>query len=299
MIAPYGRPRRPTAATPKSAVLALAGVLVAATAMLFAAAPPASAAPADTIASLANDARAAQGASPLARNAALDAVARGWAHQMASNGSLSHNPDVADEIPSGWRRVGENVAQGYRTAAQMHSGWMNSSGHRANILGDYTDIGVAFIESGGTTWGVQVFANYPNGSGARPAPPTPSATTTATSRPKPTATATTRKPASAPRPPKATPTRTPSPTATKTTPTPTPTPSPTPSVTASQAAAPGTPSSGPGQDPTREVVADAPAGRAIDPVVLTVVGLAALLAAIAALVAWRRHAVARDARHRG
>lgn len=71
----------------------------------------------------------------------------------------------------------ENVAQGYSGEAAMHDGWMASPGHRANILGDFTDIGVAFLSAGGTTWGVQVFASYPGHTG--PAAPA------ATSRPTP------------------------------------------------------------------------------------------------------------------
>lgn len=113
-----------------------------------------------TIVSLANQSRAAEGLGGLVHNSALDAVALDWAYQMAANGALSHNPHTCDQIPGGWMRCGENVAQGYSSGVAVHEGWMNSPGHRANILGDYTDIGVALIESGGTTWGVQVFATY-------------------------------------------------------------------------------------------------------------------------------------------
>ncbi len=297
MIAPYGRTQHRSPATPTGVAVAFFCAVAATMAMLLATAPPAAAAPADTLADLANVARSAQGKSPLARNAALDAVARGWAQKMASAGRLSHNPDVAEEIPGGWRRVGENVAQGYRTAAQMHSGWMNSSGHRANILGDYTDIGVAFVESGGTTWGVQVFATYPNGA-ARPAPSTPSPTKTAAPRPKASATPTVRKPTTAPRTPRATPSRTPSPSATATTPTPTPTPTPSPSATASEDAVPGAQLPGPGDDETRQVAAGTPPASPFDRVGVVAVGGAALLAVAAAFGLARRRSGA-SARHRG
>lgn len=265
-------------------------------------APPASASPADTITELANDARAAAGKAPLARNANLDAVARAWARKMAADGRLWHNPNLASEIPSGWRRVGENVAQGYRTGAQMHAGWMGSSGHRANILGDFTDIGVAFLESGGTTWGVQVFANYPNGSGARPAPVPTATRTTAPAPAKPSATATVRKSASTPRTPAAS--RTPKPSPKPTTPkptTPTPTPAPTPTATASQTedALAAVRGDGPGDDAVTEVAADAAPGRAVDPLVVGAVGVAALLAAAVAFAGLRRRAASRTARHRG
>ena len=50
---------------------------------------------------------------------------------------------------------------------------MNSSGHRANILGNFTDIGTALIQANGTTWAVQVFANYPGSGLPAPAPAAP------------------------------------------------------------------------------------------------------------------------------
>jgi hypothetical protein len=132
----------------------------------------ASAAPADDIYVLVNQARWANGQAGLIRNAAMDQVAANWAAAMAASGTMSHNPDYAAQIPGGWTAAGENVAQGHPTGAAMHSGWMGSSGHRANILGDFTDIGIAFLSSGGTTWGVEVFARYPGHAGpAAPAPP--------------------------------------------------------------------------------------------------------------------------------
>ncbi len=139
----------------------------------------------DTIYSLVNEARWADGSAGLVRNANLDAVAEGWATQLAQTGKLSHNPDYSSQIPGGWTKAAENVAQGYRGGAAMHEGWMNSDGHRENILGDFTDIGIAYVESGGTTWGVEVFAKYsghvgpaaPAAAEAAPATPEPSAAT--------------------------------------------------------------------------------------------------------------------------
>lgn len=136
-------------------------------------APPAVAAEADTIHALVNDARSANGLSGLVRNPALDSVAASWASQLAASGALSHNPSVGAQIPGGWTSWGENVAQGHPTGAAMHAGWMDSPGHRANVLGDFTDLGVAFIAAGGTTWGVEVFATYPGSGGAPPAAATP------------------------------------------------------------------------------------------------------------------------------
>ncbi|MFD7074766.1 CAP domain-containing protein [Nocardioides sp. NPDC059952] len=188
---------------PASYVLAL---LLAAAALLVSAGP-ASAGEGGTIKRLANTARSDAGLGPLTRDSALDGLARKWAYKIAADGALSHNPDLAEQVPEGWQGIGENVAMGYPTGAEMHKGWMNSDGHRANILGDYTHIGIAFVVVDGTSWGVQVFAKYPPG--VRPTAK-PKATT-----PAPTAPATTEAPRETPKPKKSataspTPSRTPS-----------------------------------------------------------------------------------------
>lgn len=194
-------------------------------------------------------ARQDAGRAPLARNAALDAVAAAWARRMADEDRMYHNPELASQVPEGWRSLGENVANGYRDAASVHDGWMHSPGHRANILGEgYTDIGVAFLRAGGTTWGVEVFATYPDGSAGAAArtpatQPTPEATAPGGTTDEPTADAPARATAGpTPRhrssraaersrrtPPAATPAPTPTPTATPA-PTPSATPTPAPSA---------------------------------------------------------------------
>src|SRR6185312_4206899 len=109
--------------------LAMATLVVAAGAVLGFAAP-ASAAPADTIYSLVNQARAAQGLRGLIRNPAIDGVAVNWANQMGASGSMTHNPSYSRQIPGGWTGAGENVAMGHPSAEAMFNGWMNSPGHR-------------------------------------------------------------------------------------------------------------------------------------------------------------------------
>src|SRR5690606_21944598 len=79
----------------------------------------------------------------LLRNPSLDLVAAAWASTMATADALSHNPAYTAEIPGGWVSAAENVAPGQPTAVAMHESWIGSSGHRANILGDFTDVGVA------------------------------------------------------------------------------------------------------------------------------------------------------------
>ncbi len=55
-----------------------------------------------------------------------------------------------------YRAAGENIAYGYRTPAEVVEGWLNSPGHRANILaGSFTHIGVGYNENG--NYWVQLF----------------------------------------------------------------------------------------------------------------------------------------------
>ncbi|BAU87675.1 allergen V5/tpx-1 family protein [Streptomyces laurentii] len=56
-----------------------------------------------------------------------------------------------------WSTYGENIAKGQATAAEVMEGWMNSPGHRANILNcDFREIGIGLHTSGGPYW-TQVF----------------------------------------------------------------------------------------------------------------------------------------------
>ena len=59
-----------------------------------------------------------------------------------------------------YRTAGENIAMGQKTAESVMNGWMNSSGHRANILGNgYKKIGVGYaVNAKGTPYWVQIFA---------------------------------------------------------------------------------------------------------------------------------------------
>lgn len=57
-----------------------------------------------------------------------------------------------------YRGSGENIAWGQRTPQQVMEGWMNSDGHRANILNkNYTNIGVGFYQKNGVNYWVQLF----------------------------------------------------------------------------------------------------------------------------------------------
>jgi uncharacterized protein YkwD len=107
-----------------------------------------------------NAVRAGAGLRPLVRNADLDRVAANWALQQWKNGTMSHNPSFSTQIPSGWSRAGENVAKGY-TYLQVVPAWKASPGHYANIVNDYTSIGIGYYEQDGRRYWCQLFAKYP------------------------------------------------------------------------------------------------------------------------------------------
>ena len=122
----------------------------------------------DGILSDTNAARKAEGHKALRESAAMDAVAQAWAKKLAKSGTLAHNPDYSSSIPSGWTRAAENVAGGY-SYAKVTDAWLNSSGHRANIMGDFTEIGIGYaVDSSGTAWAVQNFGKYSKAPGAAP-----------------------------------------------------------------------------------------------------------------------------------
>jgi uncharacterized protein YkwD len=107
-----------------------------------------------------NAIRTAAGLPSLVRNADLDRVAAAWARQQWENGAMSHNPNFSTQIPSGWQRAGENVAKGY-TYLQVVPAWKASPGHYANIVNDYTSIGIGYFEQDGRRYWTQLFGKYP------------------------------------------------------------------------------------------------------------------------------------------
>lgn len=105
---------------------------------------------------LVNEARAANGLQPLTANWELSRVARYKSQDMADRSYFSHtSPTYGSPFQMirafglSFRTAGENIAYGQRTPQQVFQGWMNSSGHRANILSaSYTQIGVGYVADG-------------------------------------------------------------------------------------------------------------------------------------------------------
>ena len=108
---------------------------------------------------LVNEIRVENGLKALTYDWELARVARYKSQDMKDNKYFAHNSPVygtpfqmIKNFGSSYRSAGENIAKGYATPQAVVNGWMNSSGHRANILhANYTHIGVGYV-SGGNYW---------------------------------------------------------------------------------------------------------------------------------------------------
>lgn len=105
---------------------------------------------------LVNEIRAENGLNALTYDWELSRVARIKSQDMKDNRYFAHNSPVygtpfqmIKSFGISYRSAGENIAMGYRTPQAVVNGWMNSSGHRANILNaGYTHIGVGYVADG-------------------------------------------------------------------------------------------------------------------------------------------------------
>lgn len=105
---------------------------------------------------LVNEQRVKSGLKALTANWELSRVARYKSQDMHDKKYFSHTSptygspfDMMKSFGISYRYAGENIAQGYKTPAAVMGGWMNSSGHRANILNSsYTQIGVGYVADG-------------------------------------------------------------------------------------------------------------------------------------------------------
>lgn len=116
------------------------------------------------ILTLVNQQRATAGCSPLTASSALDQLAQNFSEDMAARGFFDHT-DPDGNTP--WDRAkklgitnlgGENIARGQADAQAVMDAWMNSPGHRANILDcDYKTLGVGIHFATGGPWWTQDF----------------------------------------------------------------------------------------------------------------------------------------------
>jgi len=105
---------------------------------------------------LTNAERQKQGLAPLQIDKTLSKVARVKSQDMADNSYFSHQSptygspfDMMQQFGVSYRAAGENIAKGQQSPEQVVNAWMNSEGHRANILNaNFTHIGVGHVSNG-------------------------------------------------------------------------------------------------------------------------------------------------------
>ena len=106
---------------------------------------------------LVNEIRVERGLRELSYNWELGRVARYKSQDMRDNRYFSHTSptygtpfEMMKAFGLSYRSAGENIARGQRTPQEVVDAWMNSPGHRANILNaSFTQIGVGYVADGG------------------------------------------------------------------------------------------------------------------------------------------------------
>ncbi|MEX0797177.1 MAG: CAP domain-containing protein [Acidimicrobiia bacterium] len=136
-----------------------------------------------------NSSRSAAGLAPLAMSGGLQTYARSHSVDMANANQIYHSTgdQLAAAAGSGWSNLGENVGRGPGVAA-LHSAFMGSSGHKANILGDYNYVGIGTTTADGYIYVTAVFMKK---GATTAAAPTTTTTVAKSSSPEPTTTITT------------------------------------------------------------------------------------------------------------
>ena len=118
---------------------------------------------ASQVVALVNAERAKQGLSALTIDTKVQQAAlvrakesvQSFSHTRPNGSSFS---TALTEAGVSYRTAGENIAYGQSTPQQVMNAWMNSSGHRANILNaNYTTIGVGYTVINGTAYWAQLF----------------------------------------------------------------------------------------------------------------------------------------------
>lgn len=105
-----------------------------------------------------NAERAANGLGGLTMEGGLQAHARKHTQDMMDANQIYHSTsaELQAAAGSGWSKLGENVGRG-GSVGSLHQAFMNSSGHRANILGDYNYVGIGTGTKDGVLYVTVVF----------------------------------------------------------------------------------------------------------------------------------------------
>ena len=144
--------------------------------------------------SLVNGERSSRGKGSLASDSDLVRIARNHSRNMAEDGDLYHNDNLAQQVDD-WAMLGENVGYG-PDAATVHDSFMASAHHRENILeSGFTRVGIGAVRDGDTVYITQVFmrpkSGGSGGSGGSEPEPEP---TSGSATPRPRRTVGTSKP---------------------------------------------------------------------------------------------------------
>ncbi len=115
---------------------------------------------------LVNAERQRVNAPPLVLSDQLTAAAQRHSQDMATSRRMSHTGSDGSTMRSRidatqyhWSTIGENVALGQPSAAAVMTAWMNSPGHRRNILNPaFTELGIGYATAAGRPYWTQVFA---------------------------------------------------------------------------------------------------------------------------------------------
>lgn len=116
---------------------------------------------------LVNVERKKVGLKALTTSSTFSNVARKKSEDMAVKGYFSHTSptygspfDMMKTFNITYRAAGENIAMGQTSAESVMKAWMNSPGHKANILNsNYGKIGIGMYEKNGTKYWTQMFTN--------------------------------------------------------------------------------------------------------------------------------------------
>ena len=114
---------------------------------------------------LVNIERQKEGLQPLKENPELSRIAKIKSQEMKDKGYFSHTSptygspfDMMKSFGITYTAAGENIARGQKTPAAVVQGWMNSSGHRRNIMNpNFTEIGIGCVTGGNGPYWTQMF----------------------------------------------------------------------------------------------------------------------------------------------
>ena len=104
-----------------------------------------------------NHERLHRGLAPLSWHDGLGEIAGRWSEEMLASGYRHSSPEF--RAHPDFAGSGESIFMGPTNATEAHIGWMQSDGHRANILRpDYTHIGIGIVcRNEGRIWATQIF----------------------------------------------------------------------------------------------------------------------------------------------